>query len=390
MKVAIVVNELNICGGTHKQILRLCQYLEKKGVSLVICTKYYAPHLTYPQFQKYEILYLKSEPTVFFNSKGSIKNKIRNQYKIYSEQKNLYRLIPVDIDIINVHDNGLEYVIHLAKKDCRKVVFQINDLPLYFRVGVHSDLSDNIKYKIHRYVYKKMIKHVDIVTVNVTKNKECVKRCLDKDAIVLYCGVDNNPKLKMHTQLQKERPYHILSTGVFYPYRNYETLINVTEILLQKGLEIHLDIMGATETSVNYADSIKKLIDQKALSDNVTVWGQVNDDTYIDLFGKTDIFVFVNINQSWGLAVFEAMSCGIPTIVSNSVGAIELLHDESDALIVEPRNEKEVAEKICKLIEEPNYYFMLSRNAASVVKNFTWDRLYCSKALEIFTELCKN
>ena len=33
MKVAVIVNELTVRGGTHKQVLRLCQYLEKKKIN---------------------------------------------------------------------------------------------------------------------------------------------------------------------------------------------------------------------------------------------------------------------------------------------------------------------------------------------------------------------
>ena len=56
----------------------------------------------------------------------------------------------------------------------------------------------------------------------------------------------------------------------------------------------------------------------KNLKKSVTIWGEVDENTYLKLFDKADIFTFGNIDQSWGLAVFEAMSCGLPTIVSNS------------------------------------------------------------------------
>lgn len=387
MKIAIVVNELNIRGGTHKQILRLCQYLEKEKIEFVICTKYYSPQLTYPEFQSYKVAYLSSESEKFLDSKGSLKKKIINQKRIYKEQRALYELIPSDVDIVNVHDNGLEYVMFFAKKDGKKVVLQINDLPLYFRVGVNTDLTEKFSYKMHRYIYKRAIKRVDRITVNVTKNKEYVKTCLDRDAIVLYCGVDDNPRLKRHSKLHNAEVYHILSTGVFYPYRNYETLINVTEKLLQKGILVHLDIMGSVKTHENYANLIKNLIVDKKLEKSVTIWGQVDENRYVDLFDKADIFAFVNINQSWGLAVFEAMSCGLPTIVSNSVGAIELLQNDVDSIIVDPQNEDQIVSTIINLIENPEYYSRLSKKATDVVKKFTWDCLYCSKLYEIFKEL---
>mgnify|MGYP000632882886 CR=1 FL=1 len=53
MKVAIVINELNIRGGTHKQVLRLCEYLEEQKIEMLLLTKYYDPEKTYPEFEKY-------------------------------------------------------------------------------------------------------------------------------------------------------------------------------------------------------------------------------------------------------------------------------------------------------------------------------------------------
>ena len=81
------------------------------------------------------------------------------------------------------------------------------------------------------------------------------------------------------------------------------------------------------------------------------------------------------------------MSCGLPTIVSNSVGAIELLHNNVDSIIVNPQDEEQIVSIIHKLIDSPQYYSMLSKNAIDVVKNYTWDCLYCMKVYEIFKGL---
>lgn len=61
------------------------------------------------------------------------------------------------------------------------------------------------------------------------------------------------------------------------------------------------------------------MIIERKIEKYVKIWGQVDDDTYDKLFNVANAFAFINIEQSWGLAVFEAMSAGLPTIVSNSV-----------------------------------------------------------------------
>ena len=84
------------------------------------------------------------------------------------------------------------------------------------------------------------------------------------------------------------------------------------------------------------------------------------------------------------------MSAGIPTLVSDSVGAIELLHDEEDAIIVQPKNVAQISDTIRKLIEDESYYNKISQNAYEVVKKYSWDGLYSSKMVGLFEKLQKN
>ena len=84
------------------------------------------------------------------------------------------------------------------------------------------------------------------------------------------------------------------------------------------------------------------------------------------------------------------MSSGLPTLVSNSVGAIELLHDGEDSLIVDPFDAKQIAEVIKTLFDDSSYYNQISANAANAVKEYTWDKLYSTKMVDVFRELTRG
>lgn len=378
MKIAIVVNELNIRGGTHKQVLRLCEYLRSQNVDFVLCTKIYEKEKTYPEFQEFKVISLEN---------CDVKCKKHVYIKNTIIEKKLYKLIPKDVDIVNVHDCGLNNIIYLAKKDNKKVVWQINDLPTEFFVGVSKNADLTWKMKIVRFITIFLTRRVDAITVNVSKNKDRVREKLGKDAKVFYCGVDQNKMLEFHSFASGKIEFNLLSMGVFLTYRNYETLISVIRYLKNQGKEVRLDIIGSTAINPEYAHKIQELINNNGLDDSIKIWGQVNEETYARLFNKADAFVFVNIDQSWGLAVFEAMSCGLPTIVSNSVGAIELLHNGLDSIIVEPTNVKEIASSIDRLMNDRDYYNMLSENAIRATREYTWDKMYSSKMLSLFEEL---
>ena len=393
MKIAIVISSLSIRGGTHKQVLRLAEYLEAKGEDVAIYTKRYDPQKTFPEFSRFKIVQSRKveDKSQEVHSKSRIVSVLKSRLNAIMDDRELLNCIPNDVDIINMHDNNMLYLFpFLRKRFGTKVVWQINDLPVCFQEGAAKNLKqsrNSITQKADRILNRFVAKRTDQITVNVTKNKERVARCLNKPAKVFYCGVDNNPLLKEHVYPAEEKIIRLLSTGVFFPYRNYESLVLVVEQLTNKGYDVHLDIIGSTELDKSYASDIRRMINTKALEDRITVWGQVDETTYNELYNKSHIFLFMNIDQSWGLAVFEAMSCGLPTMVSNSVGAIELLNDDVDAIILDPKDIDAICSKIIRLTEDKEYYDKISFNGYEAVKTFTWERLYCEKMLNLFKEL---
>ena len=45
----------------------------------------------------------------------------------------------------------------------------------------------------------------------------------------------------------------------------------------------------------------------------------------------------------------EAMGCGIPCIASRVDGCIELINNESDGILVEPMNPRQISDKVVEL-----------------------------------------
>ena len=380
MKILVSVNELNVRGGTHKQVLRLCEYLCKEH-EVTIYTTVYDKEKTYPGFAQFKII------TYALEEKKKIKllKKVRNKlHKI-----KFYRKLVKDFDIINIHDD-IGMMAFIAKKEKKKVVFQINDMPKFFLQGVATGQKDTIKNKLKRFKFRQTMQYVDEITVNVSKNREVVKKCLNREAHVFYCGVDVNKQLARHVKMHDNQTIHLFSSGVFFPYRNYETLVKIVNKLVKNGISVHLDIMGSIDLDKEYATSIKKMVNNMGLESYITIWGQVDEEKYIELHDNADMFLFININQSWGLAVFEAMSCGLPVIISESVGAIELLKDQENALIVDPENVEEIYNEIIELKEDAAHYASISNHAYEIVKEFTWDNLYSSKMLALFEKIEKE
>lgn len=375
--IAYLINELNICGGTHKQFLKLLEYTEKQGEGFYIITREIDLNKTYPEFKKYanriKLFPLRERPKSFL---GKI-------YTLYKEIISLKELLK-SADYVNIHDNGFNTL--LPAFYGKKIYWQINDLPSVFKVGVSASSRQTLKDNLLR-CYILLFKGVITdFSVNVTKNKERIKQTMGRDAHVFYCGIEPvgiERDIKLSLERFRRKRVHLLSSGVFFPYRNYETQLLVVEKLIQKGIDVHLNIIGSTQLDKTYSDMIMNLVEKKHLNHSVTVCGQVDGDTFKKLHADSDLFIFINVDQSWGLAVFEAMSCGLPVIVSKSVGATEILSNNENALFVDPMSADEIVESIVDLMTYEEKYIQIADASRNFHTHYTWDKSYSSRMLNL-------
>jgi glycosyltransferase involved in cell wall biosynthesis len=70
-----------------------------------------------------------------------------------------------------------------------------------------------------------------------------------------------------------------------------------------------------------------------------------------EFYQRCDAFVLPSVDDGFGMALFEAMANGVPCIVSRNCGASELLTDGEDGLIIDARNEDQLAAAILRLYQ---------------------------------------
>ena len=86
---------------------------------------------------------------------------------------------------------------------------------------------------------------------------------------------------------------------------------------------------------------------------------------------KADVFVFPSYLDSWGMAVVEAMACGLPVIVSEEVGASECIDDKVGFIL--PLIEDQWVNAMLSLLYNPTLTKKMGVQAAINVSSFTWE-----------------
>lgn len=402
MKIGIVVWDLNISGGTQRQALELAVNLQNMGHNVKVYTVYYDKEKCYPDLlDKLDIKYLYSydRDNLSRRSNNLLKKvfikflhywiQLLKREKLYN---NITDLIDKDLDLICCHDYdvysiGAKYKI----KTGAPIVWQMNDLPIY--KANFKNLKNIIKFflspirgdKKHiRYIRK-----IDKIVVMDYLNKNKLKDNLGLESIVVRNGLDIK-KFRFNERTLFDNKLKILSNGIFFPWRRIEDLVEALRIIKDKGIEFELNHVGTDIRCKLYAQKIYKMVKKFGLSDCVVFHGHTSEEKLIELYSASDVFVFPNYPQTWGLTVFEAMGCGTPVIVSTGCGASEVLTDGENALLVQPKSPEKIADAIMKLKGNPELWKKLSISGRSFVeKNIRWD-LYAENMLKVFNEVLEE
>lgn len=77
------------------------------------------------------------------------------------------------------------------------------------------------------------------------------------------------------------------------------------------------------------------------------------------------------VAEAWGFTVNEALSCGVPTIVTEAVGAADLIEDSVNGFVVEPGNEHALAGRLRALVHDRETRVRMGKNAKAMIQRFT-------------------
>lgn len=94
------------------------------------------------------------------------------------------------------------------------------------------------------------------------------------------------------------------------------------------------------------------------------------------LYRQMDILLMPSVREGFGLAVAEAMACGLPVVASNCSAIPELIDDGKGGFLCPVGDVNEFAEKINLLADSPKLrHEMGEYNRSKVEKMFTIDRM---------------
>ena len=104
--------------------------------------------------------------------------------------------------------------------------------------------------------------------------------------------------------------------------------------------------------------------------------GKVPPDKVWDYYGSAHVFVLPTLQDNWPLVVPEAMSAGLPVLVSKFAGSVpDLIREGVNGNSFDPHDPADIAVKMGRYITDPSLIERHGRNSLRIVSPYTPSRV---------------
>jgi glycosyltransferase involved in cell wall biosynthesis len=119
---------------------------------------------------------------------------------------------------------------------------------------------------------------------------------------------------------------------------------------------------------------VEALIKELNLTDRIELIDSIED---VPAFlSRLDVFVSAARSEAFGLAIVEAMACGVPVVATMTPGALEIIEDNQTGRLVPVREAAEMARALSELLSDSAKRKVLAENArGKVAERFSLERM---------------
>jgi glycosyltransferase involved in cell wall biosynthesis len=112
-------------------------------------------------------------------------------------------------------------------------------------------------------------------------------------------------------------------------------------------------------------ERLKKLANE--LNSNVIFTGQLSEQEVTNYLFRSKIFVLISEYEGLSFSLLQAMACGLPSIVSNVKGNLDVISDNIDGIIIDRNKPNSLIDASILLLQKPTDMRKLGEQAREKV-----------------------
>jgi len=295
-----------------------------------------------------------------------------------------------DFDVIHVHlPFAANILVTINKRLRNKMVYTAHIGEEKKRLALDSSAPLVLKlFSPDLYLMKRVKKSV--VLNGPLKEKLINKRIEEEKLEVIPNGIDVNEFNMSKEEVKRvKRKYGIdnskvvvMFSGSISPRKGVIHLVKAIEMIDDD--RIFLLIVGNPNVDREYAKIVMDYLKKKNINAKFTGFVPYGD--LKALYSACDVFVLPSLEEGFGVVLTEALASGKPLIGSNVGGIPAQIKDGWNGFLVEPGNEKQLAEKIRYLIDNPEERERMGENSRKLAREeFDWKKI-AERYLKVYEE----
>lgn len=220
-----------------------------------------------------------------------------------------------------------------------------------------------------------------ILTVSHSIEQEYIfSKFMKKKFNVIGNPIDREKIINQVNYIDDEKKYDICCVGRLTEQKDPIRFLKILKKIQNKYPKIKAIWIGDGELKDQVLNELNKL----NLQSNIDFVGfQKNPYQYMK---KSKIFILTSAWEGFGLAAFEAMTLGLPPIVSKVGGLIDIVDNECGFLC---ENNDNFINEIERLLNSNEYLQNKSQKSLEKSKKLENIDVYCREIIEIYNNLCE-
>jgi glycosyltransferase involved in cell wall biosynthesis len=163
----------------------------------------------------------------------------------------------------------------------------------------------------------------------------------------------------------------LLCVAAVHPGKGHDVLLRALADIPHDNWT--LTCAGSVTRDRAFVDRVRGLARALGLEDRIVVAGELDAGGLRDRYGQADLFVLATLQETYGMAVAEALAHGLP-VVGTTTGAIPALVGDDAGLLVPPGNSRALASALTRVIGDADLRSRLAEGARRVRDRLpTWE-----------------
>ena len=237
---------------------------------------------------------------------------------------------------------------------------------------MHSILNDNYEYGLYN-----IDNYSAVVSATPNQTEDVQKRFHPQHAklFTIPVGIVPDERLNAPRISEEDRTFgKVIIAARISSEKQMPRIVHSLALVHKEVPEVSLDIWGYTN-SEKEKDAIKKAAEEDGIADAVSIKGYSEDIGKV--YDHAQIFTLASTMEGFNLAIMEAISHGVVGVTyDTNYGPNSIIQDGKNGYVVPYNDEQAMADRITKLLKDPQLLQTMSTNAYESAQRYSSDNVW--------------